>query len=119
MPSGGVQHNAVPGREFDLGLGTGLRAFPAHAFTGDRYFVLASEYRYLVWPRLLGLVGVGAARSPDMPARGTVATRDCTGTEFGLGLATGLHPRGGRHLAARRLASRGQRRLRQRLDMSR
>ena len=59
--SGGVLRRPAPGREFDLGLGTGLRAYPAHSFTGDRQFVLATEYRWLAWQRLAGLVGVGAA----------------------------------------------------------
>jgi hypothetical protein len=59
--SGGLLRHPAPGQEFDLGLGTGLRAFPAHAFTGDRQFVLAGEYRWLAWERLLGLVGVGPA----------------------------------------------------------
>lgn len=84
--SGGRQRNAVPGREFDLGLGNGLRAFPAHAFTGDRYLVLAGEYRLLLWPRLFGVVGVGAAAFAGYGGAwyGTEARR--TGSEAGLGL---------------------------------
>jgi hypothetical protein len=84
--SGGMQKNPVPGREFDLGLGTGLRAFPAHAFTGDRYFVLAGEYRYLVWPRLLGLAGVGVAAFAGHAAAWQHEDAIRAGTEFGLGL---------------------------------
>ena len=84
--SGGVQHNPVPGREFDLGLGTGLRAYPAHAFTGDRYFVLSSEYRYLVWPHLFGVVGVGAAAFAGHAGAWNGGDPRLTGTELGLGL---------------------------------
>lgn len=84
--SGGRQHNPVPGREFDLGLGAGLRAFPAHAFTGDRYFVLAGEYRYLAWPRLFGLVGVGAAVFGGHAGAWDAGDARRTGTEFGAGL---------------------------------
>jgi hypothetical protein len=84
--SGGLQHNPVPGREFDLGLGTGLRAYPAHAFTGDRYFVLSGEYRYLVWPRLFGLAGVGIAMYAGHAGAWEHGTSPRTGTEFGAGL---------------------------------
>jgi len=84
--SAGRQRNAVPGREFDLGLGAGLRAFPAHAFTGDRYFVLAGEYRYLVWPRLFGLLGVGAAAFGGHAGAWDGGGPQRTGTELGAGL---------------------------------
>ena len=84
--SGGRQHNPIPGREFDLGLGHGLRAFPAHAFTGDRYFILTGEYRYLVWPRLFGLVGVGAAAFADHAGAWEGGGAKRAGTEIGAGL---------------------------------
>ena len=84
--SAGRQRNAVPGREFDLGLGTGLRAFPAHAFTGDRYFILNAEYRLLVWPRLFGLVGVGAAAFAGHAGAWDQGASVRTGTELGAGL---------------------------------
>lgn len=84
--SGGRQHNPIPGREFDLGLGNGLRAFPAHAFTGDRYFVLTGEYRYLLWPRLFGLVGVGAAAFGGHAGAWEGGRARRTGTEIGAGL---------------------------------
>lgn len=82
----GLQHNVVPGREFDLGLGNGLRAFPTHAFTGDRYFVTAAEYRYLVFPRLFGLVAVGAATYAGHGGAWFGGGPERTGTEFGAGL---------------------------------
>jgi hypothetical protein len=84
--SAGRLRNVVPGREFDLGLGTGLRAFPAHAFTGDRYFVLAGEYRYLVWPRLFDLVGVGAAAFGGHAGAWDGGGPRRAGTELGAGL---------------------------------
>ncbi len=84
--SGGLQHNPIPGREFDLGLGNGLRAFPAHAFTGDRYFVLAGEYRLLAWPRAFGLVGIGAAAFAGHAGAWDGGSAKRTGTEIGAGL---------------------------------
>jgi hypothetical protein len=83
--SGGLQKNPVPGREFDLGLGTGLRAFPSHAFTGDRYFVFSGEYRYLVLPRLFGLVGVGVAAFAGHAGAWFNGSDVRAGTEFGAG----------------------------------
>jgi hypothetical protein len=84
--STGMQHNVVPGREFDLGLGNGLRAFPAHAFTGDRYFITSAEYRYLVFPRLFGLVAVGAATYAGHAGAWFSGGPERTGTEVGMGL---------------------------------
>jgi hypothetical protein len=84
--SGGRQHNPIPGREFDLGLGHGLRAYPGHAFTGDRYFILSGEYRYLAWPRLFGLVAVGAAAFAGHAGAWDGGEARRTGTEFGAGL---------------------------------
>jgi hypothetical protein len=84
--STGVQHSVVPGREFDLGLGNGLRAFPAHAFTGDRYFILNAEYRYLVFPRLFGLVAVGAATYGGYAGAWFGGSPERSGTELGAGL---------------------------------
>ena len=84
--SGGRQYNGIAGREFDLGLGAGLRAYPAHAFTGDRYFLLAAEYRYLILPRFLRLVGVGAAAFAGHGGAWNGGSERHTGTEAGIGL---------------------------------
>jgi hypothetical protein len=84
--STGLQHNPVPGGEFDIGLGNGLRAFPAHAFTGDRYFILSGEYRYLVFPRLFGLVAVGAAAHAGHAGAWFRGSPERAGTELGAGL---------------------------------
>jgi hypothetical protein len=84
--STGRQRHPVAGREFELGLGDGLRAFPAHAFTGDRYFILSAEYRYLVLPRLFGLVAVGAATYGGHAGAWFGGSPERTGTEIGAGL---------------------------------
>jgi hypothetical protein len=84
--SGGILRNPAPGFEFDLGLGTGLRAFPAHAFTGDRQFVLNVEYRALLWPRLFGLAGVGLAAFAGSAGAWFHGAGVRSGTEFGVGL---------------------------------
>jgi hypothetical protein len=84
--SGGVQRSVIPGREYDIGLGAGLRAYPSHAFTGDRYFITAAEYRLLVWPRMYGLVGVGVAAFAGHAGAWSGGGVRRTGTEFGAGL---------------------------------
>ena len=83
---GGLLQHPRPGGEFDLGLGLGLRAFPTHAFTGDRQFLLGGESRWLVWPRLLGLVGVGAAAFVDHAGAWYNGSPRRTGTDAGIGL---------------------------------
>lgn len=111
--SGGVLRNPSPGYEFDLGLGTGLRAFPAHAFTGDRQYVLAAEYRLLAIPRLFGLAGVGAAVFAGQAGAWYHGSRVRRGTEVGAGLRiASLREAGGvwrldvsRRLATDRLAA--------------
>lgn len=84
--SGGRQQNVVPGREYDMGLGVGLRAYPAHAFTGDRFFLLVGEYRYLLFPRFLGLLGIGVGAFAAHAGAWDDGTPRRTGTEFGAGL---------------------------------
>jgi hypothetical protein len=82
----GALKNPQPGAEFDLGLGYLLRAFPAHSFTGDRYYSLTGEYRWLIWPRLLGLVGVGVAAFADHAGAWFQGFPRRTGSEAGAGL---------------------------------
>ncbi len=87
-----------------------MRAYPAHAFTGDRFFVLAGEYRLLVWPRLFGLVGVGAAAFAGHAGAWDGGDPRRTGTEFGMGLRiASLREAGGiwRLDLSRRLAGSG------------
>jgi hypothetical protein len=82
----GSQTNAAPGAEFDLGLGRGVRAFPSHSFTGDRAFVWNAESRWLVTPRLFGLVGIGVAAFVDQAGAWFAGSPRRTGTDAGAGL---------------------------------
>ena len=61
----GWRENPAPGEEFDLGLGSGPRAFGSHAFTGDRSVFATAEYRYTVVEDLLNMVGLGVAGFVD------------------------------------------------------
>jgi len=85
----GWARNPVPSDVFDLGLTRGPRAFPNHAFTGDRSFVTMAEYKWVLWPdikhlasaALAGFVDYGGAWYDGSPRR--------TGTDFGAGLRVG------------------------------
>jgi hypothetical protein len=77
------------GAEYDIGLGYGVRAFPSHAFTGDRYYLLNAEYRWLALPRLLGLLGVGVAGFVDHGGAWFSGAERRTGTDAGVGLRIG------------------------------
>ncbi len=81
--------NPNPGGEWDLGLGYGARAFPAHAFTGDRKFLLNAEYRWLAVPELFGLVGVSLATFVDHAGAWYHGEAPRTGTDAGVGLRIG------------------------------
>ena len=88
--SGGRLNDPPFGVEYDIGLGYGVRAFPSHAFTGDRYYLANGEYRWLALPRVLGLVGLGVAGFVDHGGawfRGDDAQR--RGTDAGVGLRVG------------------------------
>ena len=61
----GWLENPVPGTEFDLGLGTGPRAFRSHSFTGDRSYFGTAEYRVTVVDDFLGMIGLGIAGFVD------------------------------------------------------
>lgn len=87
----GWQRNPVPGEEFDLGLGVGLRAYPLHAYTGDRMVLLAAEYRWTALEDCLGLVGLGVAAFGEWGGawfNGSPARR---GGEAGVGLRWGFN----------------------------
>lgn len=83
---GGLQYNPAFGTEFDMGLGYGLRAYPVHAFTGDRHYLMTAEYRWLLWPRLLDLVTGGLAAFVDHGGAWFDGSPRRTGTNAGLGL---------------------------------
>lgn len=78
-----------PGEEFDLSLGYGPRAFPEHAFTGDRDYFATAEYRYTLSRDLWGLVGIGLAGFVDQGGAWYHADKRRDGTDAGLGLRLG------------------------------
>ena len=85
----GWKERPAPGDEFDLGLGVGPRAYPDHAFTGDRDYFLTGEYRYTVSQDLWGLVGVGIAAFADQGGAWWRGDPHRNGTDVGLGLRLG------------------------------
>ena len=87
--AGGRLNNPPFGVDYDLGLGYGVRAFPSHAFTGDRYYLLNGEYRWLAFPRVFGLVGLGVAGFVDHGGAWFSGDDRRSGTDAGLGLRIG------------------------------
>jgi hypothetical protein len=81
--------NPLPGAEFDLGLGTGPRAFGDHAFTGDRTFMATAEYRVTVVENFLGLMGLGVAGFVDHGGAWYEGSPRRVGWDAGLGLRMG------------------------------
>ena len=77
------------GVEYDLGLGYGVRAFPSHSFTGDRYYLVNGEYRWLALPRFLGLVGLGVAGFVDHGGAWFGGAERRSGTDAGVGFRIG------------------------------
>ena len=87
--SGGRLNDPPFGVEYDLGLGYGVRAFPSHSFTGDRYYLMNGEYRWLALPRFLGLVGLGVAGFVDHGGAWFRGDDRRSGTDAGVGLRIG------------------------------
>ena len=81
--------NPLPGSEFDLGLGSGPRAFRSHAFTGDRTVFATAEYRVTVVDDFLGLAGLGLAGFLDHGGAWYAGTPRRLGWDAGLGLRLG------------------------------
>jgi hypothetical protein len=81
--------NPLPGAEFDLGLGSGPRAFRSHAFTGDRTLFATAEYRVTVVDDLFGLMGLGIAGFADHGGAWYAGSRRRLGWDAGLGLRVG------------------------------
>jgi hypothetical protein len=79
----------LPGAEFDLGLGTGPRAFGSHAFTGDRSVFATAEYRVTVADDFLGLVGLGVAGFVDHGGAWYAGSPRRLGWDAGVGLRLG------------------------------
>ena len=86
---GGWIRNPLPGAEFDLGLGTGPRAFGSHAFTGDRAVFATAEYRITVVEDFLGLVGLGVAGFVDHGGAWYAGSPRRLGWDGGVGLRLG------------------------------
>jgi hypothetical protein len=89
LAQAGWQKNAVPGEEFDLGLGRGPRAFYAHAFTGDRFVNLTAEYRWTLAEDLWSVMGFGLAGFVDHGGAWYDGSPRRTGTDAGLGIRLG------------------------------
>ena len=79
----------LPGSEFDLGLGTGPRAFRSHAFTGDRAYFATAEYRVTLLEDFLGMIGLGVAGFVDHGGAWYAGSPRRTGWDAGLGLRLG------------------------------
>ncbi len=79
----------LPGEEFDLGLGSGPRAFGSHAFTGDRSVFLSAEYRVTVADDLFRMVGLGVAGFVDHGGAWYAGSPRRTGWDAGVGLRLG------------------------------
>ena len=86
---GGMDDNPYPGEEFDLGLVKGPRAFPQHAFTGDRAVFGTAEYRWTAIPELYQLIGVGVAGFFDYGGAWFHGDPRRDGMDVGFGLRIG------------------------------
>jgi hypothetical protein len=86
---GGWLNDPVPGEEFDLGLGSGPRAFGSHAFTGDRSIFATAEYRYTIFDNLGGMVGLGIAGFVDHGGAWYSGSKRRTGWDAGFGVRVG------------------------------
>jgi hypothetical protein len=85
----GWLENPLPGSEFDLGLGTGPRAFRSHAFTGDRTVFATAEYRVTLVDDFLRLMGLGIAGFVDHGGAWYAGSPRRLGWDAGVGLRVG------------------------------
>ena len=85
----GWSRNPVPSDVFDLGLTRGPRAFPDHAFTGDRSFVTMAEYRWVLWPDIKHLASAALAGFVDYGGAWYNGSSRRTGADLGAGLRVG------------------------------
>ncbi|HEX2218089.1 MAG TPA: hypothetical protein VHG35_04750 [Gemmatimonadales bacterium] len=85
----GWLEDPLPGSEFDLGLGSGPRAFRSHAFTGDRMVFATAEYRVTVEDDLFGLMGLGVAGFVDHGGAWYAGSPRRLGWDAGVGLRIG------------------------------
>jgi hypothetical protein len=82
----GWMHNPYPGEEFDLGLSRGPRAFPLHAFTGDRQRFSMAEYRWTALPSVAGLFAAGIAAFAESGGAWFSGAPARDGSDAGVGL---------------------------------
>jgi len=85
----GAMKNNIPGFEFDLGIVFGPRAFPAHAFTGNRMAWGTLEQRVFLIDELFGLMGLGFAAFLDYGGAWYEDESPRAGGNVGLGLRFG------------------------------
>jgi hypothetical protein len=78
--------NPLPATEFDLGFALGPRAFPIHAFTGDRTYFTTAEYRYTIGEDLFKALDLGLAGFVDHGGAWYRTQPRRTGTDVGLGI---------------------------------
>jgi hypothetical protein len=78
--------NPLPATEFDLGFAQGPRAFPIHAFTGDRTYFATAEYRYIFGEDLFKALDLGLASFVDHGGAWYDGFKRRTGTDVGIGL---------------------------------
>ena len=76
----------LPGSEFDLGFAIGPRAFPIHAFTGDRSYFATAEYRINFVDDLFKVLALGAAAFVDHGGAWYAGAPKRNGTDVGLGI---------------------------------
>jgi hypothetical protein len=100
---GAAQRGAAPNAFYDTWQDqSGLRLYPAHAFTGTRTFWFTFEDRIVLTEHLFGLVGVGIAPffdwggawfgdEPVWPGKGSIVLREPmrTGSDAGIALRLG------------------------------
>ena len=82
----GAMKNNPPGFEFDLGIVFGPRAFPAHAFSGNRMAWGTLEQRVFLIEELFGFMGLGFAAFLDYGG----AWYDYEGSRLGGDVGFGL-----------------------------
>jgi hypothetical protein len=85
----GWQENQLPGAEFDIGLSYGLRAYPLHAFTGDRAWLAGAEYRFTVADDLWRVLGVALGAFAEAGGAWFDGDARRTGANVGLGIRVG------------------------------
>ena len=82
----GYDRNPFPGEEFDLGFTRGPRAFPIHAFTGDRQRFSMLEYRWTALPSIAGAFAVGLAAFAETGGAWFSGSTPRDGSDAGIGL---------------------------------